>query len=71
MSQRSSSSDWVRDELHWAIDKRPNRIIPVLMEDCNLRDFHIRMARIQYVDFRNPSREARAQLMDLFEADAA
>jgi len=71
MSPRSSSSDWVKDELHWAIDKRPNRIIPVLMEDCNLRDFHIRMARIQYVDFRNPSREARVQLMDLFEADAA
>ena len=71
MSPRSSSSDWVKDELHWAIDKRPNRIIPVLMEDCNLRDFHIRMARIQYVDFRNPSKEVRGQLMELFEADAA
>jgi serine/threonine protein kinase len=71
MSPRSSSSEWVKDELHWAIDNRPNRIIPVLMDDCNLSDFHIRMGRIQYVDFRNRTKESRAQLLALFEADAA
>lgn len=71
MSTRSAASEWVKDELHWAIDKRPNRIIPVLIEDCNLRDFHIRMARIQYVDFRNPSRESRAQLLELLTAESA
>lgn len=71
MSPRSSSSEWVKDELHWAIDQRPNRIIPVLMEDCDLRDFHLRMARIQYVDFRNQSNKSRAQLMELFEAETA
>lgn len=70
MSSQSVSSDWVKDELHWAIDKRSDRIIPVLIEDCNLRDFHIRLARLQYVDFRTPSREARAQLLKLFETDA-
>jgi serine/threonine protein kinase len=71
MSPKSVSSEWVKDELTWAIDKRPNRIVPVLIEDCELRDFHIRLARIQYVDFRTPSREVRAQLMKLFEAGAA
>jgi len=71
MSPRSSSSEWVKDEVHWAIDKRPNGIIPVLMEACDLRDFHIRMARIQYVDFRNPTPESRVQLLELFEAEAA
>jgi serine/threonine protein kinase len=70
LSQRSLSSEWVKDELHWAIDKRPNRIIPVLMEDCSLRDFHIRLARIQCVDFRSPSREERGKLMELLSADA-
>src|SRR5262249_16811773 len=71
MSPQSASSEWVKDELHWAIDNRPNRIIPVLMEDCNLRDFHIRMARIQYVDFRDPSKESRFRLMELLEAEGA
>jgi serine/threonine protein kinase len=66
LSPRSATSEWVKDELHWAIDKRPNRIIPVLIEDCEPRDFHIRMARIQYVDFRRPSPENREQLMRLF-----
>jgi serine/threonine protein kinase len=66
LSPRSATSEWVKDELHWAIDKRPNRIIPVLIEDCEPRDFHIRMARIQYVDFRRPSPETREQLMRLF-----
>jgi len=66
LSPRSASSEWVKDELHWAIDKRPNRIIPVLIEDCEPRDFHIRMARIQHVDFRRPSPETREQLMHLF-----
>lgn len=71
MSTRSAGSEWVKDELHWAIEKRPNKIIPVMIEECNLRDFHIRMARIQYVDFRNPSRESRGQLLELLTTDSA
>lgn len=66
LSPRSASSEWVKDELHWAIDKRPNKIIPVLIDDCEPRDFHIRLARIQHVDFRKPSPDTREQLMRLF-----
>jgi hypothetical protein len=66
MSPRSASSEWVKDELHLAIDNRPQKIVPVLIDDCSLRDFPIRMARIQYADFREPSQEARAHLMELF-----
>jgi hypothetical protein len=67
MSPRSLSSEWVKDELHWAIDERPNRIVPVLMEDCEPRAFHIRMARIQHVDFRSPSSESKVRLVNLFD----
>jgi serine/threonine-protein kinase len=69
MSPQSVGSEWVKDELHWAIDNRRNRIIPVLIDDCNLRDLHIRMARLQYVDFRNPTKDARTQLLKSFEVD--
>jgi predicted Zn finger-like uncharacterized protein len=66
MSPRSAASEWVKDEVHWAIEHRPQRIIPVLIEDCNTRDFHIRMPRIQYVDFRDDLSAARARLLSLF-----
>lgn len=65
MSPRSLASDWVKDELHWAIDRRPGRILPVLMEACDARGFHIRLSRIQHLDFSTPSREARAGLLSL------
>jgi serine/threonine-protein kinase len=53
----------VKDEAHWAIEERPGRIIPVLMEDCDVRDLHIRLPRIQYVDFRTVDEEARRRLL--------
>src|SRR5207247_1073322 len=45
MSPRSAQSEYVKDEVHWAIDHRPEKIVPVLMEDCNSLDFHIRLSR--------------------------
>jgi serine/threonine protein kinase len=63
MSQNSAQSDNVRDEVSWAIDNRPGKIIPVLLQDCNARDFHIRMARIQHVDYRTDWPAARQRLL--------
>lgn len=70
MSPQSANSEWVKDELHWAVDHRPKKIVPVLIEDCSPRDFHIRMARIQYADFRTPTADSRNQLLSLFRDDA-
>ena len=61
VSPRSEKSEWVKDELGWAIDHRPGKIAPVIMEDAELYNFHIRLPRIQYIDFRSSS------LNDLFE----
>jgi hypothetical protein len=36
------------------------------MEQCNLWDFHIRLPRLQYVDFTEDKHEAQESLMDLF-----
>ncbi len=70
MSPRSSNSEWVKDEVHWAIDKRPSRVIPILMEDCNFNDFHIRLARIQYIDFRKPTEELTIKLIKTLKDNA-
>jgi len=67
MSPRSATSEWVKDEIHWAIENRAGRIIPVMVEDCDPRQFHIRMARLQYVDFCGNLQEARQTLIGVFD----
>jgi TIR domain len=72
ISPASSQSEWVKDELNWAFYHRPTRIIPIIMERCNLWDFHIRLPRLQYVDFTEDKQDAQQLLMNLFsEARAA
>jgi type VI secretion system protein VasG len=68
MSPRSAQSEWVKDEISWAVDERPGRIIPVLIEDCQSSDFHIRLSRIQHVDLRESTPQARRLLLSLLEA---
>src|SRR5262249_11023554 len=65
MSPRSATSEWVKDEIAWAVDEAPDRIVPIMIEHCNSRDFHIRLPRIQYLDFRQNPKEAREQLIHL------
>lgn len=63
VSPSSARSEWVQDELAWAMDHRPhNRIVPVLLQGGNLNDFHIRLPRIQYVDYVAGSETGRSQL---------
>jgi len=63
MTPRSAQSEWVKDEVSWAIDKRPGRIVPIILEDCNKADFHIRLPRIQHLDYRTDKKAAREQLI--------
>jgi hypothetical protein len=50
MTPRAAASEYVKDELHWALTNRTGRIIPVMLEKCEPAAFHLRMMRIQYVD---------------------
>src|SRR5262245_3314838 len=52
MSPRSLASRWVRAEVHWALDERPDRIVPVLFEECAWQDLHLLLRCVQHVDFR-------------------
>lgn len=70
LSPRSADSEWVRDELNWAVDERPGRIIPILMEHCDLRRFHIRLPRIQYLDFVNQPDDSKRQLLSRLTSQA-
>ena len=63
MSPRAQSSEWVRDEVLWAVEHRPGRIVPVLAETCDPRNIHMRLARIQHVDFRGDREGALRRLL--------
>jgi formylglycine-generating enzyme required for sulfatase activity len=63
MSANSAKSEWVIDELHWAMGHRPlGRIVPVMIEECDPYDFHIRLPRLQFVDYGRDRERALAQL---------
>ena len=68
VSPRSAESEWVKNELYWAFDYRPTRIVPVIMERCNLWDFHMGLPRIQHVDFTTERRSAQDQLVETFRS---
>ena len=71
LSPRAAESEWVKDELHWAVTNRARRIIPVLYEDCCLQDFHIRLSRIEYVDYRHDIERARRRIIEAFGTEGA
>ena len=66
VSPRSAESEWVKNELYWAFSNRPMRIVPVIMERCDLWDFHMGLPRIQHVDFTTDKRSAQNQLVETF-----
>jgi hypothetical protein len=67
MSPSASLSPWVRSEVHWAIEHRWGRIVPLLLEECNPLDFHLRMPELQYIDFRGDEKNVRKKLREAFE----
>lgn len=70
MSAHSAESEWVKSEVHWAMQNRwPERIIPVLIDECRPESFHLWLARVQYLDFRTDRDQARRALVSLFGRD--
>lgn len=68
MSESSAQSEWVKDEVFWAIDHRKSKIIPVLKDQVEMSDFHIRLRRIQAVDLRVDADVHNQKIIDILEA---
>lgn len=69
MSKSSLQSEWCRDELFWAIDNfDKEKIVPVLIDDVRPEEFHIRLTRIQHVDFREAAAAFEAARHSLLHA---
>jgi hypothetical protein len=63
LSKSAVASAWVRAEVHWAMERRQGKVIPVLIEDCCREDLHLGLLPIQYIDFRNDQETAQAELL--------
>lgn len=49
VSMSALRSEWVKDELFWAIDNRPYRIVPICLDSSDPQQLHIRLRRIQHL----------------------
>ena len=63
MSPHSAKSEWVKDEVAWAMRNRDGFVVPVLIEQCEPENFHIRLPIIQYIDYRENTKVAHQQLI--------
>jgi len=69
MSCESARSTWVKAEVDWVFNRGKQRVIPVLIEECDPDDFHLRIAGIQHIDFRYDLPTARRQLLTALGVD--
>jgi hypothetical protein len=65
LSPEAACSDWVRAEAHWALENRPGRVIPVMLESCEPSTVHLKLGRLQYLDFRTDPLPASAKLVSI------
>jgi len=72
LSRASVQSEWVRRELNASLMRQLRskdiRILPVLVEDCNVPPL---LADIKYADFRSDYNAGFASLLDVFQEDLA
>jgi hypothetical protein len=65
LTPNSIHSEWVQCEVHWALENKRNRVIPVMMSCCDPSHLHIKLAKIQYLDYGNDPAEAKKRLASL------
>ena len=67
LSPDAISSQWVRAEVHRALEKKGSRIVPLLYRDCDPTDLHLRLGLIQHIDYRHDRELARAKLLGIWQ----
>jgi hypothetical protein len=69
LTPRAIDSEWVRHEVHWAVMRRKNKIVPVMLEACEPEDMHLGLVQLQYVDFRGGGGRALERLLAVWGLD--
>jgi hypothetical protein len=67
LTPNSVASQWVRAEVHWAMEYRVDRIIPVLSEECDWQDLHLMMRTLQLVVLADDLEDGKSRLLSVWE----
>lgn len=71
LSPDAQKSEWVQAETHWALEHMPGRVIPLMARSCEPAEVHLRLATIQYFDFRRNPEDASRHLLALIAGTPA
>ena len=52
LTEKATKSEWIQAEVQWAMKHRRGKIIPLLLQDCNVSHIHLLLDPIQFADFR-------------------
>jgi len=63
LSPEAISSLWVKAEVHWAIENRPDRIVPVMFKECDIQSLSLLLPRYQCVNYCADLLVARSRLL--------
>lgn len=67
ISPNAIKSDWVKSEVHWALEERKERVVPIFYQSCDINTLHLKLRRIQYIDFRRDLKAARIRLLAVWK----
>jgi hypothetical protein len=51
VSRNSITSEWVKHETRWAIERLPSRVIPIVLDDSKPDDIDPSLARVQHGNY--------------------
>lgn len=60
------NSEWVHREVHWALERRPGKVIVVLLEPCDPADLHLGLDRLQRSDFTRDLAAGQKELLQVW-----
>ncbi len=63
LSTRSVESTWVQSEVQWAFENRTGRIVPVLLEDCDVARLRFDLTTLLYADYTKSAEKARQSIL--------
>jgi ubiquitin-protein ligase len=66
LTPHAIASRWVSAEVHWAMDERAGRVIPLIAGKCDWRGIHLMMRTVQAIDYLADPDEGKRKLLDVF-----
>ena len=66
LSPRSTASEWVSAEVDWAFEHRPDRLIPVIIEECDTDECNLKLRNIQCLDFTTVHAHEQSRLLQMW-----